>query len=378
MEVETIKMIATTYEGLEDVLGRELMRMGAEDVDTDVCRVTFSGDKYLLYQANYELRTALKIYKEVLNFDFSSAEDFFSQFSGYRWSKILNIYKSFRVEVSSKSSLLGSDAEIKDTLTKIILEYFNEKSRKTPPHDNSNPSVVIVLEISEANNCKFLLDSSGESLARRGYKVSNPSVAALDEVLSAGIVQLTGWKANTNFVDPLAGAGIMLIEAAMFAYNIPSQVCRENFGFFSWRDFDSEIWQDIKSSAKVRIKHNGEFAFKIIGYEADEHNVKAGIQNVKKAMLDKYIDIQKGDYSDIMLPSGPTTAVVNAPKIDVFKKEDSQEVVEMLSKLVKKTFKGEKTWIISDNTELDKLIGVQHTKECEVKNGKFPFILGMY
>ena len=170
----------------------------------------------------------------------------------------------------------------------------------------------------------------------------------------------------------------MIMSGAMFAYNIPSQVCRENFGFFSWRDFDSEIWQDIKSSAKVRIKHNGEFAFKIIGYEADEHNVKAGIQNVKKAMLDKYIDIQKGDYSDIMLPSGPTTAVVNAPKIDVFKKEDSKETIDMLSKLVKKTFKGEKTWIISDNTELDKLIGVQHTKECEVKNGKFPFILGMY
>jgi putative N6-adenine-specific DNA methylase len=378
VEAETIKMIATTYEGLEDVLGRELMRMGAEDVDTDVCRVTFTGDKYLLYQANYELRTALKIYKEVLSFDFSSSEGFISQFTGYRWSKILNIYKSFRVEVSSKSTVLGTDAEIKDVLTKIILEYFNEKSKKTPPHDNSNPSVVIVIEVSAENNCKFMLDSSGDSLARRGYKVSNPSENVFDEVFSAGLVQLSGWKANTNFVDPLSRGGIMLIEAAMFAYNIPAQVCRESFGFFSWRDYDAEMWQDIKSSAKIRIKHNGEFAFKIIGYESDEHNVKAANQNVKKAILDKYIEIVRGDYSDIELPAGQTSTIIIAPKIDAFKKDETKDVSEMLSKLVKKTFKGAKTWIISDNPDMDKIIGVQHSKECEIKSGKNAYLLAQY
>ena len=268
MEVETIKMIATTYEGLEDVLGRELMRMGAEDVDTDTCRVTFSGDKYLLYQANYELRTALKIYKEVMCFDFTSKEEFLAQFKDYRWSKILNIYKSFRVEASSKSPIINDNAEIKAEITKIITAYFNEKSHKTPPHDTQNPSVVIVIELTEDNKCKFLLDSSVESLSHRGYKVSSVN-AKYDEVYSAGLVQLSGWKANTNFIDPMCGQGTLLIEAAMFAYNIPAQVCRENFGFFTWRDFDAEMWQDIKSSTKIRIKHNGEFAFKLLGYDSD-------------------------------------------------------------------------------------------------------------
>ena len=371
-------MIATTYEGLEYVLGRELMRMGAQDVDTDCCRVMFSGDKYLLYQANYELRTALKIYKEVLSFDFSSTEEFFTQFSAYRWSKILNIYKSFRIEVSSKSPLLGSDQEIKDSLTKIILEYFNEKSRKTPPHDNANPSVVIVVEISKENNCKFLLDSSGESLSRRGYKVSNSSFNVFDEVFSAGLVQLTGFKADTNFIDPLSKGGIMLIEASMFAYNIPAQVCRENFGFFSWRDFDSEMWQDIKSSAKIRIKHNGEFAFKLIGYEADEHDVKAANQNIKKAMLDKYIDIIRGDYTDIELPSGQTTALTVAPHLDSFKQEEYKQNVAMLSSLSKKTFKTSKNWIVSENNNLEKVLGIKPQKEIEIKNNKSVWVLARY
>lgn len=376
MEVETIKMIATTYEGLEDVLGRELMRMGAEDVDTDTCKVTFSGDKYLLYQANYELRTALKIYKEVLSFDFNTKEEFFAQFKDYRWSKILNIYKSFRVEVPSKSTVLGEQAEVKEQLTKIITEYFNEKSRKTPPHDTPNPSVVIVIQVTE-NHCQFLLDSTGEPLSHRGYRIAggNPK---FDEVYSAGLVQLTGWKANTNFVDPMCDAGILLIEAAMFAYNIPAQVCRENFGFFTWRDFDAEVWQDIKSSTKVRIKHNGEFAYKILGFDEDESNVKAANQNIKKAMLDKYINVERSSAKDIDLPEGETTTIIEAPKVDVYRQEETKKTVEFLGTLAKKTFKNQKVWIHSDYPELPKAIGIQARRESETKLNNEEFTLALY
>ncbi len=377
MEVETIKMIATTYEGLEDVLGRELMRMGAEDVDTDTCRVTFSGDKYLLYQANYELRTALKIYKEVMCFDFTSKEEFLAQFKDYRWSKILNIYKSFRVEASSKSPIINDNAEIKAEITKIITAYFNEKSHKTPPHDTQNPSVVIVIELTEDNKCKFLLDSSVESLSHRGYKVSSVN-AKYDEVYSAGLVQLSGWKANTNFIDPMCGQGTLLIEAAMFAYNIPAQVCRENFGFFTWRDFDAEMWQDIKSSTKIRIKHNGEFAFKLLGYDSDELSVKAANQNIKKAMLDKYITVEKSDPVDIDAPDGQNTAIILAPKVDVYKQDETKELTATLEKLAKKVFKGAKVWIHSDYEDLPKAIGIQPTKVAEVKFSNKDFKLGLY
>ena len=96
---------------------------------------------------------------------------------------------------------------------------------------------------------------------------------------------------NTNFIDPMCGTGTLLIEAAMFAYNIPAQVCRESFGFFTWRDFDAGMWKDIKNDAKIRIKHNGEFANKIVGYDIAEAATKAAAQNIKKAILDKYITI---------------------------------------------------------------------------------------
>lgn len=373
---EVIKMKAKTYEGLEDVLGRELIRMGADNVETEAepCTVTFTGDKFLLYQANYELRTALKIYKEILSFDFTSEAEFFNQFKEYRWSKILNIYKSFRVEVIGSSELIAAD--VKAEVTGIITEYFNQKSRKTPPHDNPNPAVVIVLEIN-GNNCQFMLDASGPSLAHRGYKAAG-SNSTIDEVYAAGMVQLSGWKANTNFIDPKCGNGTVLIEAAMFAYNIPAQICRESFGFFTWRDYDDVLWQDVKNDARVRVKHNGEFAFKIIGYEFDDMDVKASNMNIKKAMLDKYIDIFRLPSDEIIAPESETTVMITAPAIDPFRKEETKDKVAEISSLAKRTFKDAKVWIHTSYEDMPKAIGIQPRKEVELKFGATNNKLALY
>ncbi|MBO4372684.1 MAG: hypothetical protein J5826_07105 [Bacteroidales bacterium] len=368
MEVETFKMTATTYEGLEDVLGRELMRMGADDVNTEPCKVTFTGDKYLLYEANYELRTALKIYKEILNFSFESKEEFFEQIKNYRWSKILNIYKSFNLKVSAKSDVLDS-TNLDQQIIDIICEYFNLKSHKTPPHNVPNPAVVIEVEITD-KTCALLLDSTGDPLSKRGYRVSS-GYDALDEVYAAGLVQLSGWKANTNFIDPMCGSGTLLIEAAMFAYNIPAQVCRENFGFFTWRDFDADMWKDIKSDGKIRIKHNGEFAHKILGYDISEQATKAAMQNVKKAILDKYINIFTSSCKDLQLPDGDNTVILDPPAIDIYKKEETKNIFSNISQFIKHNIKNSKIWLHSDYQEFSKAIGVNPQKEhVVILNGK--------
>ena len=374
MEVETFKMTATTYEGLEDVLGRELMRMGAEDVNTEPCTVTFTGDKYLLYEANYELRTALKIYKEILNFTCESKEEFFENIKSYRWSKILNIYKSFNLSISSKNEMI--DASCEQQVKNIICDYFNLKSHKTPPHDVPNPAVVINIVV-EDKNCSLRLDSTGEPLSKRGYRVA-ASIDPLDEVYAAGIVQLAGWKANTNFIDPMCGTGTLLIEAAMFAYNIPAQVCRENFGFFTWRDFDAEMWKDIKNDAKIRIKHNGEFANKIIGYDIAEAATKAAAQNIKKAILDKYITIYTSSMKDIQLPDGNNTVILDPPVVDLYKKEESKNLFANISQFLKHNIKNSKMWLHSDYKEFSKAVGLNPQKEHSIiRNGK-EYILQLY
>ncbi len=372
-------MKAKTYVGLEDVLGRELIRLGADDVETELepGTVTFSGDKFLLYQANYELRTALKIYKEVCSFDFADKEAFYAQFKEYRWSKILNIYKSFRIEVICNSEVFGADEDIKANVTGIITDYFFAKSRKQPPHDTPNPAVVVVLEINK-NNCQFLLDSSGASLAHRGYKVAGSGIG-YDEVYCAGLVQLSGWKSNTNFIDPACGIATLPIEAAMFAYNIPSQICRESFGFFTWRDFDEVLWKDVKDSGRLGVKHNGDFTHKIIGYVADDTLCRAANQNIKKAVLDKYVDIVKLPCDEIIAPETKSVVMIVAPKIDTFNQEETNDTIANIGALAKRTFKDNaNVWIHTSYEDMPKAIGIQPSKVVEIANGNEENKLALY
>jgi putative N6-adenine-specific DNA methylase len=236
-----------------------------------------------------------------------------------------------------------------------------------PPHDTSNPAVVIVLEI-DGQNCSFMLDASGPSLSHRGYKVSGGS-NGYDEVYSAGLIQLSGWKGNSNFIDPMCGAGTLLIEATMLAYNIPAQICRETFGFFTWRDFDETLWHDVKNAARLAVKHNGEFAYKLLGYETDDTLLKAATQNIKKAMLDKYIDVELMDPTQVEAPENDTTVMVIAPKIDEFNVEKTKDTVEFLGKLAKRTFKSAKVWIHTGYDNMPKALGIQPRKEAEIKYG---------
>ena len=155
----------------------------------------------------------------------------------------------------------------------------------------------------------------------------------------------------------------------MLAYNIPAQICRESFGFFSWRDFDESLWNEVKNSARLAVKHNGEFAHKLLGFEKDDTLAKAAVQNIKKAMLDKYIDVQPMEASDVEEPDGDNTVMIIAPKIDVFNAEQSRNTLDALAKLVKRTFKGSKVWIHSSYADMPRAIGIQPRKESDVKYG---------
>ena len=224
--------------------------------------------------------------------------------------------------------------------------------------------MVIVVNIN-AKNCQVCLDSSGESLSKRGYRVSTAN-GALNEVFAAGLVQLSGWKANTNLIDPMCGSGTILIEAAMYAYNIPAQVCRETFGFFTWRDFDANIWQHIKNDAKVRIKHNGEFAHKIIGCDVSENAFKAAQQNIKKAILDKYIKISNEPIDSLVVPENPNTLIFNPPAADIYRQQETDNFLKYLGTILKKDFKGSKIWINSNYSKMAQSLGMTIKKEHSV------------
>ena len=364
---QAFELIAKTFLGLEPILAQELTELGADNVQIGRRMVSFTGNKELMYRANFQLHTAIRILKPIKHFKASSADDVYEEVKKIDWSDYLDSKRTFAVDSVVFSEEFRHSKFVAYKVKDAIVDQFREETGVRPNVSVTNPDIRLHIHIAE-DQATLCLDSSGESLHRRGYRQESVE-APLNEVLAAGMILMSGWKGETDFIDPMCGSGTLLIEATMLAYNIPAQICRESFGFFTWRDFDETLWHDVKNAARLAVKHNGEFAHKLIGYETDDTMLKAATQNIKKAMLDKYITVELMDPTQVEAPEDETTVMVVAPKIDPYNVEKTTQTVEMLSKIAKRTFKSAKVWIHTGYDNMPKALGIQPRKETDIRYG---------
>ena len=322
----TFEMVAKTLYGLEDVLAGELTALGANDIQIGRRMVSFTGDKELLYRANFSLRTALRILKPDKTFAIDSviySEDFnHSKFVAYR---------------------------TKDA----IVDYFIEKYQKRPSVRVSNPDLYINIHISH-NECTLSIDSSGESLHKRGYRVDQTE-APLNEVLAAGMILKTGWKGESNFVDPMCGSGTLLIEAAMIALNIAPGVHRKSFAFQKWIDYDEELFSHIYNDDSQERT----FAFKCYGSDISQQAIEIAQANIRSAGLVKYIDLKVLPFQQYTEAPQPGILVMNPPYGERISSRDLLGLYNMIGERLKHVFTGYQAWIISYKDECFDKIGLR-------------------
>lgn len=239
--MEQFELIAKTFQGLEEVLAQELTELGANDVQIGRRMVSFSGDKEMMYRANFCLRTAVRILKPIKHFTAKDADDVYNAVKAINWSDYLDIDTTFSVDSVVYSQEFRHSKFVAYKVKDAIVDYFREKTGKRPNIRITNPDIKLNVHIAE-DKCTLSLDSSGESLHLRGYRVASVD-APINEVLAAGLIKLSGWKADSDFIDPFCGSGTILIEAALMARNIYPGVFRKSFGFEKWKDFDSNLFR---------------------------------------------------------------------------------------------------------------------------------------
>ncbi len=240
---ETFEMVAKTLYGLEEILAEELLALGANDLQIGRRMVSFTGDKELLYKANFHCRTALRILKPIYHFKAKDADTVYKEVKKVEWEKFLSLDKTFAIDSVIYSEDFNHSKFVAYRTKDAIVDYFIEKFKKRPSVRVNNPDLYINIHISH-NDCTLSIDSSGESLHKRGYRVDQTE-APLNEVLAAGMILKTGWKGESNFVDPMCGSGTLLIEAAMIALNIAPGIHRKEFAFQKWVDYDEELFDRI-------------------------------------------------------------------------------------------------------------------------------------
>lgn len=362
MEQE-FELIAKTFMGLESVLAEELTNLGANNVEIGRRMVSFTGDKELMYRANLQLHTAIRVLKPIAHFKASSAEDMYDEVKKIDWTQYIDKGKTFSVDSVVYSEEFRNSRFVTYKVKDAIVDQFRETTGDRPNISVSNPDIRLNIHIAE-DKATLSLDSSGESLHRRGYRQESVE-APLNEVLAAGMILMTGWKGDCDFIDPMCGSGTLLIEAALIARNISPGIFRKEFAFERWPDFDAELLDRIyNDDSKER-----EFRHHIYGYDIDMKAVNTARMNVRAAGLTNIISVEQQNFKDFKQPAAPALMVTNPPYGERISTPDLLGTYRMIGERLKHAFTGNDAWVLSYREECFDQIGLKPSLKVPVYNG---------
>lgn len=370
---ENFKMVAKTFFGFEEILAKELLNLGAQQIKPGNRMVSFVGDLGFLYKANLCLRTALKILKPIHTARVQDEDALYQLFYDFPWEDFLDVDSKFVIDSVVHGTLFTHSQFASQKAKDGLVDQFRDRYSERPSVDLNRPDLRINLHIQE-DFCTISLDSSGASLHHRGYRTAT-NIAPLNEVLAAGLIQLSGWKGNTDFLDPMCGSGTIVIEAAMFASNIPANINRKQFAFERWTDWDADLFEKIQESQLKRIKNPG---IQIKGSDKAPSAIEKATINVENANLSEFITLEKKDFFQIdKETSGPLHLLTNPPygeRLD----GDINALYQGIGDAFKQSFPNTQAWLISSNMEALKCVGLRPSRKIKLFNGKLESRLMFY
>ena len=357
------ELIAKTFQGLEEVLAQELTELGADNIEIGRRMVSFTGDKEIMYRANFCLRTAIRILKPIKHFTAQNADEVYDAVKSIEWTDFLNNTDSFAVDAVVFSETFRHSKFVAYKVKDAIVDYFRERTGNRPSVRINNPDLAINIHIAE-NQCTLSLDSSGESLHRRGYRQEQVE-APLNEVLAAGMILMTGWRGECDLIDPMCGSGTIPIEAALIARNIAPGVFRKEFGFEKWKDFDQELFDNIyNDDSKER-----EFTHKIYGYDNNPKANEIATHNVKAAGVSKDVVLRIQPFQQFDQPTEKSIIITNPPYGERLSANDLLGLYQMIGERLKHAFVGNDAWILSYRDECFDQIGLKPSVKVPLFNG---------
>ena len=393
----TFLMLAKTFKGLEEVLAQELIELGANEVQMERRAVSYKGDKAMLYRANLCLRTALRVLVPIrveslkvknersrkTKVESRKPEDQVYEIAKrVKWEQYMTKDSTFAIDATVYSESLRNSRFVTYRVKDAIADYWTEKTGKRPNVNTEDPDVRINVHIAN-ETVTVSLDSSGESLHKRGYRVATTE-APISEVLAAGMLLMAGWKGQCDLYDPMCGSGTIPIEAALIARNIAPGVFRKAFAFEKWPDFDEELWSEIyNDDSKER-----DFKHKIYGSDASFYAVQQATKNVKSAGVQKDVELRQIRLEELKVESlelkevesrktaslkveSEKIVMINPPYGErLASNKDMEELYGKIGTALKHQFTGATAWIISSNEAAMKCIGLKPSKKMRLLNGE--------
>ncbi len=370
---QNFKMVAKTLFGFEDLLANELKQLGALNIVKGMRMVSFEGDNGFMYKANLACRTAIKILKPIYLFNAINEEELYQGIRKMDWSQYLSVDQTLALDATVFSDYFNHSKYVALKVKDAIVDQFRDNTGVRPSVDTDSPDLRINIHIHQ-DEVTVSLDSSGNSLHQRGYRLST-NIAPINEVLAAGILLLSGWDGQSHFLDPMCGSGTILVEAAMIACNIPCNLNRAEFAFERWADWDKDLFLLIRDSL---LKKTREFHYSIQGYDIESSAIRKAQENIENANLEEYIHVSQKDFFETEKKvDGPLHIVFNPPYDERISIE-TEDFYEDIGNVLKQHYAGTKAWFITANLEGLKYVGLKPSVKIKVMNGNLEARLVKY
>ena len=373
---QEFQMLAKTFKGLEEVLAGELVELGANNVQIERRAVSFTGDKRLLYTANMCLRTASRVLVPIATFRAKDADAVYEHAKQTDWSQYMTLKTGFAIDATVYSDTFRHSQYVTYRVKDAIADYWMEREQKRPSVKLTDPDLSLNVHIA-GETVTISLDSSGESLHKRGYRIANTE-APINEALAAGMLLLAGWHGQGDFYDPMCGSGTLLIEAALIARNIAPGIYRKGFAFEKWADFDKDLFEDIYNDDS----RERPFTHKIYGSDAGYYAVQTALKNIQSASLQHDIEVRQIRIEELRLADRDTNGalvMMNPPYGERLSQDkDVLRLYQDIGTALKHQFSGATAWIISSNEDALKCIGLKPSKRIRLMNGELECLFNQY
>ena len=367
-------MIAKTLYGLEQVLENELKFLGATSVKQGVRHVRFRGDKGFLYKANLCCRTALRILKPIYFDHITTADSYYNSLSRLPWEEYMTINSRFSIKVTQSVPVFRNTMFAAQLAKDALVDRFRKKQSKRPNVGREDPDITFYIHLSP-KGMEVSIDSSGSPLNQRGYRTKT-NIAPINEVLASGLLILSGWKHTIPLLDPMCGSGTLLIEAAMQACNIPSQINRTHFAFEKWNDFDTDLFVTIREAMMNRVK---ECFVPIVGYDKAPSAVIKAQKNIEAANLTDYISIRRNDFFKTKKDNlEQHLHLLTNPPYGERLTIDPVLFYKQMGDTLKQHYQNTDMWMITSSMEGLKNFGLRSSRKIKLFNGKLESRLVYY
>lgn len=373
-----MEITVKTMMGLEEVLATEIENLGGTNITKGLRMVSFEGDMKLVYRANLELRTGLRVLLPIDKFMAHDERSLYRMLRKTDWSNFVAKDGTIWIDVVNQSERFRNSQFLARLTKDAIVDQFREATGERPSVDKEKPELRLNLHIGKKGHTVISADSSGDGLHRRGYR-GKTGAAPLNEVLAAGLLLLAGYDGSAPFVDPMCGSGTIICEATMIAAQFAPGLHR-TFGFQQWPDFDAELFSDVRQAALDRKRRP---PYPIVGADQDGLSLQLAKIASDRLGLTANISWVESKLQDLQPPTpndeNPGGYLVTNPPYDLrLKTGNIDQLYQEIGDNLKQRYSGYSAFLFSANRDALKKVGLRTSRKIILMNGQLEARLQQY